>query len=145
MVRSQNATFVGDEPESVGERIRGATIANLLSSSLSKLGWSPNGIDDWRDAGYLIPVARDNASLDVVLTQYHGNMRRWILQIAASTSPGLVARLFGATPSATASDIHELAFQVHAILTDHGFTDTRWCWDDLADGDHCTSEPSLPE
>ena len=145
MTRSQNATFTGDEPESIGERIRGATIANALSKSLSELGWSLSGIDDWRDAGHLISVARNDTLLDVVLTQFHGDGRRWILQIAASNDPGIISRIFGATPSATANDIYELAFKVQLVLTGRGFTDTRWCWDELADGDHCTCEPSRPE
>lgn len=143
MVRSQNATFVADEPDSIGERIRGATIAKDLSTSLPKRGWSPQKINDWRDAGYLIPVARDDTLLDVVLTPYHGDVRRWILQIAASKHPGLIARMFGATPSATTNDIYELACQIQHILKDCGCTDTHWCWDDFADGDHCSCKPTL--
>ena len=142
MARSQNATFIGDEPEAIRERVRGATLANLLSNSLTEFGWFPEKIHDWRDAGYLIPLARNDALLDVVLTQYHGDVRRWILQIAASKYPGLVLRIFGATPSATATDIYEVASQIHCVLKDRGFTDFRWCWDEFADGDHCTCEPS---
>lgn len=145
MARSQNSTFRGEEPESVGERIRGASIARHISTGLSNRGWLIHEIDDcWRDAGFLIPVQRDLAYLDVVLVQYHGEECRWILQIAATHYPGVLRRIFGCSPSASSDDVYRLASDVHAILTERRFSDTHWCWDDFAEGDHCTHEPSPP-
>jgi len=140
--RSQNATFRGAEPEPDGSRIRGASIARMLHSNLSSNGWSVGDIEDWRDAGFFVPVDRDNQSLQLVLTSYHGDAERWILQLAPARLPSMISRWFGAVPSAPPDTVHNLATDVQTILTDFGFTDTRWCWDDLADHDGCKPSPT---
>ena len=142
MNRSQNATFRGAEPKPDGSRIRGASIARLLHSELDSDGWSAGDIDDWRDSGFYIPVNRDGQSLQLVLAAFHGDDDRWILQLAPARLPSLISRWFGATPSATPNAVHDLATRAQTILTESGFTDIQWCWDDLAD--HADCEPSPP-
>ncbi|MEZ6124653.1 MAG: hypothetical protein R3C49_16010 [Planctomycetaceae bacterium] len=133
MARSQNATFRGDEPESIGDRIRGESFARRIAEGLSSRGWSVGEIDDWRDAGFLIPLVTNNAHIDIVVTQYVGDDRRWILQIAPSLSPGWIRRFFGSVEVATPARIQSVATDTHAILVEAGCSDFRWCWDDFAD------------
>ncbi|WP_158230971.1 hypothetical protein [Rhodopirellula bahusiensis] len=142
MARSQNATFRGAEPEPDGRRIRGASIARILHSNLSARDWSVGEIDDWRDSGFCLPVNRDDQSLQLVLLPFHGDDDRWILQLAPTRLPSMISRLFGAVPSALPDSVHQLATDVHSILTNSGFSDTLWCWDDFADHDNCTPTPA---
>lgn len=141
MAKSLNATFRADEPEAIGERIRGASLVQVIRKGLSERGWAPAEIDDWRDSGFIFAVHRGSTSLDVILTQYHGDDRRWILLVAATRHPGIIARWFGASLSATPDDIYELAAEIHEILSENGPTNFQWCWDDFAEGDHCSNQP----
>ena len=141
MTVSQNATFRSAEPKPDGSRIRGASIARLLHSELDSTSWSVGDLDDWRDSGFYLPVDRDGQSLQLVLTTFHGDDDRWILQLAPVRTPSMISRWLGGTPSATADAVYDLATCVQTILTDSGFTDSRWCWDDLADHADCTPSP----
>ena len=143
MARSQNATFRGDEPETIGDRIRGESFSNSIADGLASRGWSVSEIDDWRDAGFLIPLVYNNAHIDIVVTQYHGDDRRWILQIAPARYPGLIRRFFGSAVVATPEQIHDVATDTHAILVEAGCSDFLWCWDDFADSDDCDCVPML--
>lgn len=140
MPRSQNATFRGAEPEPDRSRIRGESIARLLASQLPSRGWTVGALDDWRDSGFLVPVCRDGESLQLVIIPYHGDVNRWIMQIAAARYP-ILTRWLGSQPSATSDTIYALAIDSHHLLADSSFTDLRWCWDDLADTDECNCEP----
>lgn len=144
MPRSQNATFQGAEPETEGERIRGGTIANCLSAQFVRGGWHVGDADSWRDAGCFISMRRGFDSLQIVVTAYHGKPDYWILQIAPARLPGFIRRLFGAVPSASTECIFRTAIETQRILSENGFSDFRWCWDDLADDDHCSCEPPPP-
>ncbi|OYP31652.1 hypothetical protein [Rhodopirellula sp. MGV] len=141
MARSQNATFRGDEPESVGDRIRGESFARRIADGLGSRGWSIGEIGDWRDSGFLIQLVHENAHFDIVVSQYHGDDRRWILQIAPARYPGWIRRFFGSVMVATSSQIQEVATAVHAILVDGNYSDILWCWDDFADSDDCDRVP----
>ncbi|MDV6034760.1 MAG: hypothetical protein F9B45_32660 [Phycisphaera sp. RhM] len=142
MARSQNATFRGDEPESLGDRIRGESIARQIAHGLAAHGWSIGEIDDWRDAGFLIPLVHKNAHIDIVVTHFQGDDRRWILQIAPAEYPGWIRRFFGsAVVVATPAQVQDVATDTHAILVDAGCSEFLWCWDDFADGDDCDCEP----
>ncbi|QDS95118.1 hypothetical protein FF011L_39050 [Roseimaritima multifibrata] len=141
MARSQNATFRGDEPKSIGDRIRGESYARLIADGLASRDWSIGEIDDWRDAGFLIPLVHEKANIVIVVSQYHGDDRRWILQIAPAQSPGWIRRLLGTVVVATPGQIHDVASDIHAILVDGGCSEFLWCWDDLADSDVCDCVP----
>lgn len=141
MARSQNATFRGDEPESIGDRIRGESFARRIADGLASRGWSIGEIEDWRDSGFLIPLVHENAHIDIVASKYHDGDRRWILQIAPARYPGWIRRFFGSAMVATSSQIQEVATHTHAILVDGNCSDFLWCWDDLADSDDCDCVP----
>jgi hypothetical protein len=144
MARSQNATFHADEPGSISDRIRGESFARQIADGLSSRGWAIDGIDDWRDAGFLIPLVHDNAHIEIVITQYHGDERRWILQIAPSQFPGVIRRFFGSAVIATPKQIYNVAIDAHEILSQADCSDFRWCWDDFADSEDCAREPMPP-
>lgn len=141
MVRSQNATFRGDEPESIGDRLRGETFARQIADGLLSRGWSIGEIDDWRDAGFLIPLIHENAHIDIVLTHYRGDDRRWILQIAPAQYSGWIRRIFCSAAIATPAQIQNVASDAHAILVDADCSDFLWCWDDFADSEDCDCMP----
>jgi hypothetical protein len=144
MVRSLNATFRGDEPETTGERIRGESFARTIAYGLASRGWSLGELEDWRDAGFLIPLVHENARIEIVVTQYHGDDRRWILQIAPARYPGWIRRLFSSAAVATPAQIHNVAIDTHAILDDAKCSGFQWCWDDLANAEGCDCVP-MPE
>ncbi|MCC9603757.1 hypothetical protein LOC67_24670 [Stieleria sp. JC731] len=73
MARSQNATFRGDEPASVGDCVRGESFARSIADGLSSIGWTIDELDDWHDAGFLIPIVHENAHIEIVITRYHGD------------------------------------------------------------------------
>ena len=141
MARSQNATFRGDDPESIGDRIRGKSFARRLSVGLAARGWSIGEIDDWRDAGFLIPLVHQNAHIDIVVSQYHGDDRRWILQIARARYPGWIRRFFGSAVAATPEQIQDVATDSHAVLVDGGCSDFHWCWDAFPESDDSDCVP----
>ena len=141
MARSQNATFRGAEPEPDGSRIRGASIARILHSSLSAGSWTVGDIDDWRDSGFCMPIERNGQSLQLVLSPFHGDDDRWILQLAPARLPSMISRWFGTVPSASPDTVFDLATDVQTVLKGSGFSETLWCWDDLADHDDCTTAP----
>ena len=141
MARSQNATFRGDELESIGDRIRGESFARQIADGLASGGWSIGEIDDWRDAGFLIPLVHNDARIEIVVTQYHGDNRRWILQIVPARYPGLIRRFFSSAVVATPTQIQDVATDIHAILVDADCSDFLWCWDDLADNEDCDCVP----
>ena len=145
MVRSQNATFRGAEPESEGDRIRGETITDCLAVQFNREGWHIGEIDCWRDAGYFFSMERGGDALQIIVTAYYGKTDCWILQIAPSRMPGFIRRWLGAVPSASPDCVFRAAIETQRILSENGFTNFRWCWDDLADGDHCDDEPPPPQ
>jgi len=145
MVRSQNATFRGAEPESEGDRIRGETITDCLAVQFNREGWHIGEIDCWRDAGYFFSMERGGDALQIIVTAYYEKTDCWILQIAPSRMPGFIRRWLGAVPSASPDCVFRAAIETQRILSENGFTNFRWCWDDLADGDHCDDEPPPPQ
>ena len=140
MARSQNAMFRGREPAPDGDRIGGASLVRLLASELTRDGWEVRDFDCWRDGGWILPCFRGAKTLDLVLVPLVGG-DAWAIQIAASRFPCFVLRWFGATPSADADDIFQLASATHAALTSAGMTDIRWVWDGPADAEDAGSEP----
>ena len=144
MPRSQNATFHGPEPESEGERIRGISIARCLSAELKRGGWHVGEMDCWRDAGYVFTIERNGDALQIVAMAYHGTADGWILLIAPARLPSVIRRWLGGIPSASPDCVFGVAIDCQRILKDDGFTDFRWCWDDLADSDDCGCSPPPP-
>ena len=137
--RAQNATFSGSTPAAPREMDPpGESIAGQLQSAM-KLGggWEPGEVDNWRDCGWSFPCRRPGCELEVVITAVDP---RWALQIAPMRSPGLLGRLLGQRPSATAADTYDLASQVHQLLVADGFRDFLWRWNGLPD-DSSSREP----
>jgi hypothetical protein len=89
-------------------------------------------------------MERSGEALQIIITSYHGKTDCWILQIAPARLPGFLRRWFGAVPSASPDCVYQTAIETQRVLNENGFTDFRWCWDDLADGDHCGTEPPPP-
>jgi hypothetical protein len=144
MTRSQNATFCGTESDTVGEHIRGGSIVQCLASGFESIGWTIGASDCWRDAGYVLTIQRDTTNLQIIATPYHGTDDRWILQIAPSSVPGILARMLGRTSSGSPDELHDVATHSKRLLTVAGFYDFRWCWDDLADSEACACDPPPP-
>lgn len=141
MPNSQNATFHGPEPESKGQRVRGLSIAECLAAEFSSAGWRVDEVDCWRDAGYFVSIERNEDALEIVVIPFNGRTDCWILQIAPSRLPGLLMRYLGVSRSASPDSVFRVAAECHRTLKDRGFTGFRWCWDDLADNDECSSHP----
>jgi len=138
IARSQNATFSGSTPP--GPRdidVPGEPIAVKLRSGLKHRGWEPGEVDDWRDSGWSFTCRRRDCELEVVIAPVDP---RWALQIRPMHPPGLIGRLLGQRPSATAADIYDLALQVHQLLVSDGFRDFLWRWDGFPD-DGSSGEP----
>lgn len=144
MPKSQNATFYGVEAHTPGEQIRGMTIARLLSAELSESVLQVSQSECWRDSGWVFTVQSDISKLEIVVLADQVYENRWILQISPSYLPGIISQWFGATTSATAQEVFQVAVQCHQALASHGFVDFQWCWDDFADGEHCSTEPTPP-
>ncbi|QDT04851.1 hypothetical protein K227x_32480 [Rubripirellula lacrimiformis] len=143
-MRSQNATFYGAEPESDGEHIRGVSISRFLAAGLSPQGWTIDAADCWRDAGFVLKIHRATTNMQIITTPYPDADNRWILQIAPSFVPGVLGRMLGRTISASPEELHEVATESKRYLTDAGFYNFRWCWDDFADSEECACDPPAP-
>jgi hypothetical protein len=129
--RSQNASFSGATPS--GPRDidpPGESIAVKLQSGLKLREWEPGEVDNWRDSGWSFPCRRRDCELEVVIAAVDP---RWALQIRPMHSPGMIGRLLGRRPSATAADMHDLAAQVHQLLVSDGFRDLLWRWNGFPD------------
>ena len=142
---SQNLRFAGEAPpDNEPDRIAGASIAKLLRSGLEKRAWRVSRVHNWRDCGWFVECARDEAKLEVVLTPLHDGPQ-WLLQVAAAYRPGLIGRLMGKVPTAGPAEIFTAAKEVHEILSQHGnFGDFKWCWDGFPEDDGTTEEPTAP-
>lgn len=143
MPLSQNLLFDGPivSPRTHGDP-PGHSLLLALAVALRAEGWNTSAPDDWRDSGWFIACRRDDATLEIALAGLASN--QWMLQIAPLKAPGVITRLFGAKPSATANDIFALAQQVHTSLaSQQPVTRFRWHWDGPPT-ETSDAEPSAP-
>lgn len=113
-----------------------------LSVELSTAGWSTDEMDNWRDCGWSVSCRRGASDLEVVVSQIEDG--QWMLQVSPRRVPGLISGLLGSKPSATVSDVHDLALAVHRSLSTLQYLGSpRWRWDGFPDERHSTPEPQV--
>ena len=141
MPTSQNLRFTATVPKDAEfEHPAGAALMRRLSSELADAGWSTDEMDSWRDCGWSVGCGRRASELEVVVSQIESG--EWMLQVAPRHVPGLISGLFGSKPSATVSDVHELALAVHrSLLALQYLGSPQWRWDGFPDEEHSTPEP----
>lgn len=142
---SQNARFSGcATPDHEFDHPAGASIARLLHAGLQDAKWTVAKFDNWRDCGWSLDCSRDHIRLKVALSQMENE--QWMLQVAPTSNPGLLGRLFGGFVSAQPSETTELAKAIHYILKTSGsFSDFMWTWDGFPEVDNSEAEPHPPK
>ncbi len=97
-------------------------------------------MDNWRDCGWLVVCRRGSFELTVAVSQIQEG--QWMVQVSPQHSPGLIGALFGAKPSASPGDVHQLAVAVDRALSKLQYLGSPlWRWDGFPDEKHSTSEP----
>ena len=144
MTASQNALFVGEsQAGDEHEHPPGVGIARLIEHSLRNHGYNPNPINNWRDCGWSIDFSMNGGAFEISLAST-AETNLWMLQIACTNRPGMLARLLGRRSVDHADDIHKIAFTVHQTLQSNGYTDLRWCLDGYPDDGGSNPEPLPP-
>ncbi|HLX64391.1 MAG TPA: hypothetical protein VKX17_24165 [Planctomycetota bacterium] len=137
---TQNLRFQARENpnEPVGECGPGGAVMRALSAGLSARAWETSALECWRDGGWVVFCKRENSELQIILSATQDG--EWSLQIAPKKS-SLFGRS-GQRPSASPTDVHRLALDVHALLEkDVTFALPRWCWDDFPDSKNSSPAP----
>lgn len=138
---SQNLQFTATVAKDVEfPQPLGATLMRRLSQELSKIGWSSDGLENWRDCGWSAAYHREASDLEIVVSPL--DEEQWMLQVRPSRIPGFISGLLGNKPSATAPDVYGLALAVHrALSTLHYVGSPRWCWDGFPDENASSTPP----
>jgi hypothetical protein len=141
MPTSQNLRFTANIPKDAEfDHPAGAALMRRLSAELAAAGWSTEEMDNWRDSGWSVGCRRGISELEVVVSQIEAG--QWILKVSPRRVPGFFTGLFGSKPSATATDVHQLALAVHRSLSTLQYLGKpRWRWDGFPDEKHSTPEP----
>jgi hypothetical protein len=141
MPTSQNLRFTASVPKDAEfDHPSGAVLMRQLSAELATAGWSTEEMDNWRDCGWSVVCRRGSSELEVVVSWVQRGY--WMLQVSPKHSPGLIGSLLGSKPSASPSDVHELAVAVHRGLSILQYLGSpQWRWDRFPDEGHSTSEP----
>ncbi|MEI6236765.1 MAG: hypothetical protein WCT04_27210 [Planctomycetota bacterium] len=137
-----------DDPDGDYEHFRGEILMSKISDGLKKLAWKVSDIEFWRDLGWSVcSYDSERAKLEVILVpfldkEFH---REWVLQITPKNIP-FFGRLLGQKPSATPSDVYQLACDIHSLLKkESSFEMPRWSWDGPPNDKIATPEPQPPE
>jgi len=70
----------------------------------------------------------------------------WMLQVAPTSNPGFLGKLFGGAVSAQPSETTELAKLIHSILqASEAFRNFMWTWDGFPEEGNSDSEPQPPK
>ncbi len=140
MALSQNLRFlatIASDPDL--EDPPGTFLIRSLATELVANGWTTDEYDNWRDCGWSVACHRGKSSLDVVVSQIPDG--EWMLQVSPSRVPFFGA-FFGRKPSATPTDIFELAVSVHKVLSaKECLENPRWRWDGFPEDCNSTPEP----
>ena len=145
MAISQNVRFSGfATPDDEFDHPAGASIARMLHTGLQDTKWTVTEFDNWRDCGWSLDCSRDNTRLQIAFSQMEEG--QWMLQVAPTSNPGFLGRLFGGTVSAQPSETTELAKSIHSILkTSESFSDFMWTWDGFPEEVNSDTEPQPPK
>lgn len=138
---SLNATFYWDGALAGDHRSRGDAIMHFLATGFCRRGWQCDKIEDWRDAGLLLPISRNRSRVNVVICPYVGDQGRWIMQIAPARFLGLLLRWVSSAGIASGQEAHQVALATHELLEEAGCYGVQWCWNDLADTDSTYPTP----
>jgi hypothetical protein len=140
---SQNLRFAATVREDTEfDHPPGAALMRRLAAELTLAGWITDEMDNWRDCGWSVVCRRGSSDLEVVVSQIQDG--EWMLQVSPHRVPGLISGLFGSRPSATVTDVHELAVAVHrTLITAQYLGSPRWRWDRFPDDAHSTPEPRM--
>jgi hypothetical protein len=69
-----------------------------------------------------------------------------MLQVAPTSNPGFLGKLFGGAVSAQPSETTELAKLIHSILqASEAFRNFMWTWDGFPEEGNSDSEPQPPK
>ncbi|MBN8456803.1 MAG: hypothetical protein J0M04_03090 [Verrucomicrobia bacterium] len=142
---SQNARFSGyATPDGEFGHPAGASIARMLQTALQNTKWNVAEFDSWMDCGWSLDCSRGNTRLQIALSQMEEG--QWMIQVAPTSNPDFIGRLFGGAVSAQPSATTDLAKSVHSILMASGsFRDFMWTWDGWPEGDNWEPEPQQPK
>lgn len=141
MPNSLNLRFTATVPNDAEfDHPAGAALIRQLSAELAAAGMSTDEWDNWRDCGWSVDCRRGSSELEVVVSQIEEG--EWMLQVCPRRLPGLIGRLFGSKPSASATEVYDLALAVHRALAAIGYLGRpQWCWDGFPDENNSTPEP----
>ncbi len=141
MPTSQNLKFTATIEKDVEfQHPPGAALMRRLAAELPTEGWNASAIDNWRDSGWSFICRRGSSELSVAISQIQAD--EWMLQVSPQRTPGLIGSLFGSKPSASASDVHDLALAVHRGLSNLQYLRCpQWRWDGFPDEKHSSAEP----
>jgi hypothetical protein len=121
-----------------GNELLGRIVYGLLSER-----YQPGPLENWRDCGWSVTIGPVDRSVQVVLSSTDGP-NEWIMQIAATHEPGLIARLFGAKRLDLSEDIHRISVAIHQVLAGMGCSQIRWQADGYPDAGRSSAKPVRP-
>ena len=132
--RSQNLKWSAALcPEDSQDLRPGRWFATEIRRHLAGCGWSVAEPQGWRDVGWSLVGTRAATSVSIYLAHL-GPGEEWLLQLAPTLLPGLIARLRGQQRSASSAHLLEIARQVHAALAPlPRVSAMRWRWDGIPD------------
>jgi len=145
MALSQNARFSGiAHPDDEFEHPAGASIARMLHARLQDTKWIVAEFDNWRDCGWSLDCSVDSTRLQIAFSQMEEG--EWMLQVAPTSNPSFLGKLFGGAVSAQPSETTELAKLIHSILqASEAFRNFMWTWDGFPEEGNSDSEPQPPK
>lgn len=138
---SENLRFTANVPKDTEYDHRpGFDLTRTLAAQLSAKGWSASDIDSWRDCGWYFVCRRSQSELEVVVLWVERGY--WLAQIKPRSAPRFLGRLLGRKPSASVTDVYELALAVHRTLASLNYLgNPLWRWDGFPDEKHSSREP----
>lgn len=140
---SQNVLFYGKDADEYDEHPFGFGIAQMCHEALTDEGYELTAIDSWRGCGWSFFINDKLASLKLVVAATETDL--WMLQIGSANDPGWISRLLGRKTVDHADTIFKIAFSVHELLLEYGFTKIQWTHDDYPSLSNSTDEPVHPD
>lgn len=111
-----HATFEAKlEPIPNGTHPPGEALAVKLEDGLREHFSAVAARENWRDCGWSIEVQCDDLRMQVYFAPYSSESD-WLLAVAPSNQPGLLARMLGRKALPTASALQQVSAIVHAVL-----------------------------
>ncbi len=141
MAISQNCLFASIGRAPASDEPGGRDLVETVGRSLAA-GWEVSEPDLWRGCGWMLTVRRQNACLEVVVSEVEPEM--WLLQVAPQYSPSFIGRLMGRRPSALPRECFLGAVDVANALDGIGVERQLWCWDGLPNEETGVARPTPP-